>query len=350
MRYLAACVVITSGLLAGTAAQAEVIELEGTVKSIDVDARTITIERKTAKGTKTVDLEVAKQAGDLVAVKAGQTITLRYDPALELVTQLGNTTTTATAAEPEAVALKELRKAYNSAPWVSADGLRLYWTSTDVGGAGNADRWIWQASRKSVDSLWDDQQRVVPGTDCSLTQDELLLFVAEGDTIRVSSRANREAAFSRPNPVTELKPLGKIGRPSVSSDGLMLWFQEAGPNGRMLRVTRGSRSEPWIKPQPVSKTEIGPVIGFSIYPDRGFGVFSLRTPASTNSRLCIARTQDQGVSFGRPQTIVVPNGPDGKQPYFVEATQELFYAGMPGQDKSAQIYSVRGLTLPSTLK
>lgn len=88
MRYLAACVVITSGLLAGTAAQAEVIELEGTVKSIDVDARTITIERKTAKGTKTMTVDVAASAGDLEAVTLNSVIQFSYDNKLEVVTAL----------------------------------------------------------------------------------------------------------------------------------------------------------------------------------------------------------------------------------------------------------------------
>lgn len=72
-----------------SSAYAEVIELEGTVKAVDADARTISIERKTAKGTKTLDLEVNKKAGDLSSVKVGDEISFSYDPDLELVTKLG---------------------------------------------------------------------------------------------------------------------------------------------------------------------------------------------------------------------------------------------------------------------
>lgn len=72
-----------------SAAHAEVIELEGTVKAVDADARTISIERKTAKGTKTLDLEVNKKAGDLSAVKVGDKISFSYDPDLELITKIG---------------------------------------------------------------------------------------------------------------------------------------------------------------------------------------------------------------------------------------------------------------------
>ncbi len=85
---LVACSLL--GQLWTTAVHAEVLELEGTVKAIDSTARTITIERKTPKGTKTLELEVNKKAGDLANVKVGDRIAFSYDPALELVTRLGS--------------------------------------------------------------------------------------------------------------------------------------------------------------------------------------------------------------------------------------------------------------------
>jgi hypothetical protein len=79
------CLVVLCG---GVFAHAEVIELEGIVKAVDADDRTITIERKTAKGAKTLELEVAKKAGNLASVKVGDTITFGYDPGLEIVTKI----------------------------------------------------------------------------------------------------------------------------------------------------------------------------------------------------------------------------------------------------------------------
>ena len=70
-------------------AHAEVLELEGMVKAVDSDDRSITIERKTAKGTKTLELEVAKKAGNLGSIKVGDTISFGYDPDLEIVTKIG---------------------------------------------------------------------------------------------------------------------------------------------------------------------------------------------------------------------------------------------------------------------
>lgn len=82
---MAVCAIV----LLGVVAQAEVVELEGKVKSVDKDARTISVVRKTAKGEKTLELEVNKKAGDLSALKVGDEISFSYDPDLELVTKIG---------------------------------------------------------------------------------------------------------------------------------------------------------------------------------------------------------------------------------------------------------------------
>jgi uncharacterized protein (TIGR03067 family) len=69
-------------------AHAEVIELEGTVKSIDQDARAISISRKTPKGEKVLELEVAKNAGDISGFKEGDKISFAYNPDAEIVTKI----------------------------------------------------------------------------------------------------------------------------------------------------------------------------------------------------------------------------------------------------------------------
>lgn len=75
-------------LFAFASAHAEVIELEGTVKSIDQDARAISISRKTPKGEKVLDLEVAKNAGDISGFKEGDKISFAYNPDAEIVTKI----------------------------------------------------------------------------------------------------------------------------------------------------------------------------------------------------------------------------------------------------------------------
>ena len=79
MTRLAICLLATGLLWLSPSlnAHAEVLELEGTVKSVDATARTMSVERKTPKGNKTLELEVNKKAGDLSSVKVGDRITFK---------------------------------------------------------------------------------------------------------------------------------------------------------------------------------------------------------------------------------------------------------------------------------
>lgn len=88
MKTAATWLLVIGGLIACFTAHAEVIDLEGTVKAVDVDARTVTIERKTPSGTKTLTLEVAKKAGDVADLQPGSPISFSYDPDLEIVTKI----------------------------------------------------------------------------------------------------------------------------------------------------------------------------------------------------------------------------------------------------------------------
>ena len=114
-------VVVCAMFMHGVHAHAEVIDLEGTVKAVDASARTITIERTTPKGTKTLELEVTKKAGDLGTVEVGDTISLSYDPDLEVVTKLapGQQAQQAHGPTAEVNALQELDGAgHEDQPWV----------------------------------------------------------------------------------------------------------------------------------------------------------------------------------------------------------------------------------------
>ena len=79
---------VASLTLLGAVATAEVLELEGSVKSIDKEARTVSIVRKTPKGDKVLDLEVAKNAGDLSSIEEGDEVAISYDSGLELIASI----------------------------------------------------------------------------------------------------------------------------------------------------------------------------------------------------------------------------------------------------------------------
>jgi hypothetical protein len=80
--------VVIIGVVFATQSHAEVLELEGTVKSIDREARTVSIARKTSKGEKVLDLEVAKNAGDLSSIEDGDEVSITYDSGLELIASI----------------------------------------------------------------------------------------------------------------------------------------------------------------------------------------------------------------------------------------------------------------------
>lgn len=321
-------------------AHAEVIELEGVVKAVDAEARTVSIERKTAKGTKTLDLEVNKKAGDLSAVKVGDAVSFSYDPGLEVVTKIGGNDVPVAMGQ-ELVALKELRKGYNTAPWVSEDGLRLFWQSAEQDGT----RWIWTASRTKPNGLWEGQAKVVPGSDPTLTSDELNLYVFEAGTICVATRQSREESFSRPQPIAELKQLGMLARPCVSADGLLLWCDRKDTG--TVRVSRTKVSEPWGEQKVVDRKVVGMGNGFVINSVSGYGVFALGSPVADGHHFAFATTADMGLSFSSPRPLALPNNADGKFPFYCEATNELYFAGQQGQDKTSQLYVVRNCVLPN---
>jgi hypothetical protein len=85
MLRAAVCLVLGLSTLA---VQAEVIELEGTVKSVDAEARTISIERKTTKGERVKTLDVARKAGDISGLAEGQAVSITYDTDLRIVAKV----------------------------------------------------------------------------------------------------------------------------------------------------------------------------------------------------------------------------------------------------------------------
>lgn len=88
--------IVLCHLWMGTALRADVIEVEGTVKEINAEDRTLTLARKRGKAEKLLELEVADKAeikagdtdADLADIKEGDEVAVKYDSKLEIVTEL----------------------------------------------------------------------------------------------------------------------------------------------------------------------------------------------------------------------------------------------------------------------
>ena len=250
---------------------------------------------------------------------------------------------------PVVAALRELPRGFNSYPWVSPDGSRLYWTFDD--GEGKA---IWSASRRSPSDPFANSRELFKGTDPSLTEDETEIFVMDQKTIKTAKRKSRDDEFGPLQPVAEFASLGFIARPCVSPDGLMLWFDQlgdgsgiAGKKQTTVRVIRRLRGGPWGQLEQVRKDAIGSTNGFFIRPKEQYGIFPLK------NAFVLASTKDAGQSFGNPERLQLPpNTPDGKQPFYSPVTRELFFAGHPDPagGKESLIYVIRDLDLPTAKK
>lgn len=105
-------------------------------------------------------------------------------------------------------------------PWLSSDGLRLYFTSNRDGGHGN----IYLSERASVNDAFEKVEKVFNTKDnryyaASLTTDELTMYLTlEGYTLYIAERKSREEPFSTPRVIPELKDR-KLYGPGISADG-----------------------------------------------------------------------------------------------------------------------------------
>ncbi len=259
------------------------------------------------------------------------------------------------AAPPELTLLKELpQDAYNSAPWVSPDGLTLYWQST---AKGEKQRWVWRAERKSADALFESARKLVPGSDPTVTGDELemILLNLDGRNLYSTARKTKKDDFGRPRKIPELDGVGFLASPCLSEDGLVLWADRI-QDGKaaIVRLQRPSRDGAWGKPEAVKMPLIGSTGRFVyVVPKKRYGfccVPDLLKDKSANNLVYLS-TMDQGATFTNPVLVELPmEVVRGKSPRYVEATRELFFSGDLEEGGSAKLFVIRNLNLSAFAK
>jgi hypothetical protein len=243
-------------LLCGRA-HAEVIDLEGTVKAVDVDARTVTIERKTPSGTRTLTLEVAKKAGDVSDLKPGSPISFSYDPDLEIVTKIGGGDHEGDEKRPPQVrTVEEIPGAYAS---VTEDGLQVVYEANNSFAQGGE---IWEASRVTGSDPFIGRKQILVGRHPSISGDGLeVVFIrkrADRDewVLNTAARKDRTAMFSGSREIDELRGFIDIKCPHLSADGLRLAFM-AGPSMRLWTTSRPNPTGRWSDPEPLPEEVFG---------------------------------------------------------------------------------------------
>ena len=129
-------------------------------------------------------------------------------------------------------------------PYISADGLELYFSSTRPGGEGGFD--VWMATRVTIEDDWSTPVNLGPGTNSgadelvpSICADGLCFFFCSlrpggygSRDIWVMTRATRDDDWSAPaNPGPPLNSSSMDQTATLSADGSTVFFLSSRPGG-----------------------------------------------------------------------------------------------------------------------
>ncbi|HIQ22695.1 MAG TPA: DUF1080 domain-containing protein [Planctomycetes bacterium] len=151
--------------------------------------------------------------------------------------------------------------AADNAPFLSADGLLLVFDSERAGGHGDRD--IWMCKRESLDQSWATPVNLGSSVNTqwqdsepTVSRDGLSLWFQStrpgGVGLLDLWMCRRTSRGGRWEPATNLGPGVNTGSyetaPALSSDGLVLLFGAPGAGGDLWMSTRPARHAPWGKP------------------------------------------------------------------------------------------------------
>jgi hypothetical protein len=339
-------------------AQGAVVEVEVTIKSIDVEARGLTVTYETKLGHKSIDLDVSRKAnitvngasGTLDSLRPGQKAKVTYEQELQVVTKVVATGSGSvmSSKRPELVECSELNdEGGNDNPWLSEDGLTIYW-DRDLGGKLS----IWTARREDARSLFTDKKMLFPGRLPTTTADGLeMVFRAlrtdgqPGSCLYATTRNTANSPFRRPSRISELMEFSPWS-PCLSGDGLTLYFNDTTKTG-VVSSTRPNRSSPWGRPRPFASIESA-----SLYltPD---GRHLLGTEIAKNQRLdrsnlWVWSRSSTGEQFHKSSRIEFAGCPPifGGCVRYVASTKEVFFSRILKDGKPTGIWLIKNFDLP----
>ena len=172
----------------------------------------------------------------------------------------------------------------NSSPWdntphISPDGLTLYFNSRRDGGYGDGD--LYQATRNSTSepfgepvNLGSNVNSWVRDYSPSVSPDELTIYFASsrsggpgGSDLYVTTRNSTSEPFGPPQIVANVNTSVRDANPSISSDGLTLFFDSWRPGGtgpsalpELWVATRTSTDEDFGTPVNLNDFGLGSVV------------------------------------------------------------------------------------------
>jgi Tol biopolymer transport system component len=229
-------------------------------------------------------------------------------------------------------------------PWVSTDGLELYFASYRPGGLGGSDLWV--ATRSDPASAFGVP--TVVATVSSTTNDRAPSLSADGLTLYFTSesrpggpgsvdiwratRPTRASEFDPPAAVTELDTPSADRTPAISASGLTIYFGSDRPGGAggydLWVASRSSLASPFETP--VRVTELSSTSSDWcpwLSADERTLLFASGRPGGAGlTDIWIATRDDPAAAFGVPEPVVEINSagdeispslaPDGRTIYF----------------------------------
>ena len=160
-----------------------------------------------------------------------------------------------------------VNSSYNEdGPCISTDGLSLYFDSDRSGGHGNGD--IWVATRKTTNDPWEAPVNLGSTVNSgqnewepSISADGLTLFFCSYNRpggygyldLWVTTRVTTDEPWSTPvNLGPTVNSSTDDSAPSISADGLSLYFNSRRPSGSVKHdlyvTTRATKEDDWVTP------------------------------------------------------------------------------------------------------
>jgi len=215
-------------------------------------------------------------------------------------------------------------------PETTEDGLELFLASNRPGGIGAID--IWTARRTSTTDVWSAPELVAElssttsDTHPNVSADGLRMYFSSsragsGRDIYVSARATRSAAWAPPAAITELNTVAAENRVSVTADELVLVLEsDRGNTGRDLYLsTRSSTSNPWSAPAPVTELNSSATDGDPMLSADGLTVYFTRS-----GEILVAVRSSRAESFAAPTRVDELSSTFDDQDPWISADQRTF--------------------------
>jgi hypothetical protein len=240
---------------------------------------------------------------------------------------------------------------------ISTDGLKLYFSSNRSGGEGGYD--LWCTTRATINDDWGPAANLgqPPNSqysywDPSISSDGLTLYFSDGHSpqfgnrlpggfggqgdIWMVTRASVNGAWGEPINLGPAVNSQNAIHPSISSDGLSLYFQSHRPGSLghcdIMVATRKSMFDPFENPVFLKNVNNS---GADWTPDisaDGLTLFFMRNPGTTEIWASQRRTTNDefGAPIKLPRQVNIPGYDDGIPHLSADGSTLYFLSSRPG--------------------